>query len=353
MLDEYVSRDTIAQVFLLNPADIKVGQRLRGISDREAFVKLKNSIAVLGVKVPISVRRIGDDWHLVVGQNRLDACRELGIANIPAREETGSDDDARIWEIAENLHRIELTVLERAHHEAEWARLFQLGTRAAARDLGVPVTAVHRSLKIDSLSWEAKAAAITHELDDNQSALEEAAEKTTWEEQVEVLKRRAEKAEAAKRARASKPRKPNPETAPQPEPTPESDEPADDVESKPTCATAKQRPMPEHLRPICTALWKLKKRDRSYIWYFLISNWRRDRAPEPQRNRSPSTSERLLPIIRRRRNLPKISTDTAKRSRCAPGMWSGLNSYMRPVPERKTWLLRVAQPQQLGNDWRC
>jgi hypothetical protein len=173
-------------------------------------------------------------------------------------------------------------VLERAHHEAEWARLFQLGTRAAARDLGVPVTAVHRSLKIDSLSWEAKAAAITHELDDNQSALEDAAEKTTWEEQVEVLKRRAEKAVAAKRARASKPRKPNPETAPQPEPTPESDEPADDVESKPTCATAKQRPMPEHLRPICTALWKLKKRDRSYIWYFLISNWRRDRAPEPQ-----------------------------------------------------------------------
>lgn len=31
--------------------------------------------------------------------------------------------DARLWEIAENLHRAELTVQERAEHIAEWVRL--------------------------------------------------------------------------------------------------------------------------------------------------------------------------------------------------------------------------------------
>ena len=31
--------------------------------------------------------------------------------------------DARLWEIAENLHRSELTVTERAEHIAEWVRL--------------------------------------------------------------------------------------------------------------------------------------------------------------------------------------------------------------------------------------
>lgn len=31
--------------------------------------------------------------------------------------------DARLWEIAENLHRSELTVQERADHVAEWVKL--------------------------------------------------------------------------------------------------------------------------------------------------------------------------------------------------------------------------------------
>lgn len=99
---------------------------------------------------------------------------------------------ARLWEIAENLHRAELTVQERADHIAEWVRLTaekvsQLGTpsggkqpreqgvRKAAEDLGLAKSDVHRAVKIASITDEAKEAAREAGLDDNQSALLEIA----------------------------------------------------------------------------------------------------------------------------------------------------------------------------------
>lgn len=42
------------------------------------------------------------------------------------------DDEARMWEIAENLHRADLTVLERDEHIAEWVRLSDVQSSQAA-----------------------------------------------------------------------------------------------------------------------------------------------------------------------------------------------------------------------------
>jgi hypothetical protein len=99
----------------------------------------------------------------------------------------------RLWEIAENLHRAELTKLERDENIAEWIRLTeqssqldtkglghrpQGGVNAAARDLGVDKNEAHRAVKVASLSDEAKAAAVEHGLDDNRSALLAAAKES-------------------------------------------------------------------------------------------------------------------------------------------------------------------------------
>jgi hypothetical protein len=45
------------------------------------------------------------------------------MAEIPVVVETGSELEARLWEIAENLHRAEPTALERAEHISLWIRL--------------------------------------------------------------------------------------------------------------------------------------------------------------------------------------------------------------------------------------
>ena len=94
----------------VSPTDIIVGARLRAL-DRESVERLKESISKIGLKTPISVRSSEPGWTLVSGRHRLEACIELGMDEIPVVAETGSELEARLWEIAENLHRAELTAL--------------------------------------------------------------------------------------------------------------------------------------------------------------------------------------------------------------------------------------------------
>lgn len=105
---------------------------------------------------------------------------------------------ARLWEISENLHRAELTALERDEHVAEWIRLAnektkldgvssQVGTklskrgrtgegrpesgvRAASRELGIDKDDAHRAVKVAGLSDAAKKEARKVGLDDNWSS---------------------------------------------------------------------------------------------------------------------------------------------------------------------------------------
>jgi len=95
---------------------------------------------------------------------------------------------------AENLHRAELTALERSEHVAELIRLAekkkpdaseklsqvatvskggrgnQEGVRAAARELNIDKDDAHRAVKVANLSHAAKEAARETGLDDNRSA---------------------------------------------------------------------------------------------------------------------------------------------------------------------------------------
>jgi hypothetical protein len=96
--------------------------------------------------------------------------------------------EARMWEIAENLHRAELTSLDRKEQIAEWIELkrAQVGQvsggrgnkgviSAAAEQLGVTRQEAQRSVRIASITKEAKAAARDAGIDDNQCKLLEVA----------------------------------------------------------------------------------------------------------------------------------------------------------------------------------
>lgn len=197
---------------------VVVGPRLRPLND-DAVASLMASIADIGLRTPITVRVLGemevagkvehDVPLLIAGAHRLEAVKRLGHDFIDAYIFDGDDRDARMWEIAENLHRADLTVLERAEQVSEWVRLAeerevsvqvapkpqggrpQGGTRAAARDIGVTRDEARRAEKVAALAPEAKEAAVAAGLDDNQSALLDAAKAETAAAQVEVLNRRA------------------------------------------------------------------------------------------------------------------------------------------------------------------
>ena len=187
-------------------ASIVVGPRLRDL-DMAAVETLAESIDAMGLRTPITLRRDGDALLLVAGAHRLEAAKRLGWEYIDADiVENWSALEARRWEIAENLHRADLTALQRDEQIAEWVRvtdeiLSQVatvspavggrgkegGVRAAAREIGVDKDRAHRAIKVAGLTAEAKKAAREEGLDNNQTALL-AASRAAPDEQVDVLR---------------------------------------------------------------------------------------------------------------------------------------------------------------------
>jgi hypothetical protein len=126
------------------------------------------------------------------------SCR-LGHTHIPT---FNRDYDGQLTEIAENLHRLELTALERAQHVARWLELSKvleedsateakgaqlghpsggeqphdLGVSRAAKELGVSRQEVQRAVKIASIVPDAVTAAKEAGIDINQSKLLKVAE---------------------------------------------------------------------------------------------------------------------------------------------------------------------------------
>lgn len=205
------------------PCDIiVVGPRHRQ-TRRDAVDALADSIRDIGLKTPITVRELSDDGdvELIAGAHRLAAAKRLGWERIDCFVLRCDAVEAEKWQIAENLHRAELTTLERDQHVARWVELVsapqvssqsatkpeggrpESGVRKAARELNIPKDDAHRAVKVASLSDEAKEAARETGLDDNRTVLLKAA-KADPDEQADVIHfeaaRRAQKPDPAKDA---------------------------------------------------------------------------------------------------------------------------------------------------------
>lgn len=209
------------QIEMIDVDLIEVGERQRPVRT-EAVDSLAASIEKIGLRTPISLRyyadrpaflgegETDDALILLTGAHRLAAVKKLGWNKIECFVAYEGDEiDAQLWEIAENLHRAELTTLERDEQVALWVKLnadklSQLGTvsggrgntggvRAASRELGIGKNDAHRAIKVAGLSDEAKQAARETGLDDNRSALLDAAKGKTPGEQIMAIRARAER----------------------------------------------------------------------------------------------------------------------------------------------------------------
>jgi ParB family chromosome partitioning protein len=198
----------------------------------------------IGLHNPVVVTTAGTGpagqttYDVVSGRHRVAAARLLGWDSIECVQfgenivferlylESGADDidtdiASQMWTISENLHRSELTALERDEQVTKWMEFEEKwrkeknrvlrqngakpgrptgGTRAAARSLGIAENDARRAIKVAALSAEAKQAAREVGLDDHRNALLAAAKEETAEAQVVVLKTRA--ARKPKRAAA-------------------------------------------------------------------------------------------------------------------------------------------------------
>lgn len=168
---------------------------------RDAVDRMVESISRIGLRTPITVRaaevcrdgQMVNGWAVITGAHRIAAAHKLLWEEIDAVVWDGTDQDAELWEVAENLHRAELTVLERSNHLDKWRRLTvdqanaqvahwghtggrpDRGHTRTAEQFGLTRREVERAERIASLPDEAQEAAQVAGLADNQSALLRAA----------------------------------------------------------------------------------------------------------------------------------------------------------------------------------
>lgn len=120
---------------------IEIGERHRALSE-DAVERLAASMKAIGLRSPITVRVVDDYVSLdgevsdgvpvlVAGAHRLAAAKALGWTHIDCIDADDDPISAELWEIAENLHRLDLTTEQRNEHIRRYAELLE--TKAAAK----------------------------------------------------------------------------------------------------------------------------------------------------------------------------------------------------------------------------
>jgi hypothetical protein len=116
-----------------------VGQRHRAL-DPSRIEALAESMDALGLQQPISVYMDGEDGvHLITGLHRLEAARALRWEQIDASFIKMSPVRREMWEIAENLFRVDLSVEQRQEHLRRYAELLSEAEKEALEKLGQDV----------------------------------------------------------------------------------------------------------------------------------------------------------------------------------------------------------------------
>jgi ParB family chromosome partitioning protein len=106
---------------------ITVGDRLRGTNEA-SIGYLAQSMEAIGLRTPVTVVADGtESWLLVAGFRRLAAARRLGWEAVPAFVMEPEGIPAALWEIDENLIRVELTRLEKDQHLLRRKEIFDAG----------------------------------------------------------------------------------------------------------------------------------------------------------------------------------------------------------------------------------
>jgi ParB-like chromosome segregation protein Spo0J len=205
--------------------------------DQAKVAEIANSIKMIGLLHPIGMSLKNGVATLVFGAHRLAACRSLGWKKIAVvepvdiltAEDSYLDDYAlEMMEIAENLHRCELTTSQRNEHLARWVDLIEKrkpdiaaaasiskpgrkpsrAVAEVAKLSGLGRQAVKEAIKTAKLSPEVKAAADDAELSHKQrltiARLPEAEQLSAVAKQA-AIKAKADRAEATAAAKTPKP----------------------------------------------------------------------------------------------------------------------------------------------------
>ncbi|MFF9122499.1 ParB/RepB/Spo0J family partition protein [Streptomyces sp. NPDC014889] len=125
----------------------------REVFDEDALSELVTSIKEVGLLQPVVVRQLGHArYELIMGERRWRACREAGLAAIPAIVRATDDEKLLLDALLENLHRAQLNPLEEAAAYDQLLRDFNCTHDQLADRIGRSRPQVSNTLRLLKLS---------------------------------------------------------------------------------------------------------------------------------------------------------------------------------------------------------
>lgn len=148
--------ETIALI-ALDRIDTKA--QVRTTFDEDSLAELASDIKTRGIMQPITVRQVEEGRFLIVaGERRYRAAAIAGLTAVPALVRNATDAEAEDMQLAENIQREELSLMDTA---AGIRKLFNreknLGKVAALVNKSKPWVCKHLALTMEDMSQHAKA----------------------------------------------------------------------------------------------------------------------------------------------------------------------------------------------------
>jgi ParB family chromosome partitioning protein len=126
----------------------------RKLFDKEKIESLAESIRKDGLLQPVIVRRVGDEYELVMGERRIQAARLAGVPAVPAVLRDVADIDTLRLALVENLQRENLNPLEIAEAYRILTESFGLSMVELAEFLGKDRSTVTNTMRLLGLPDE-------------------------------------------------------------------------------------------------------------------------------------------------------------------------------------------------------
>jgi len=131
---------------------------LREFAEDEEFNEFVESVKRLGIIEPLIVRQNeAGDLEIVCGHRRLFAARKAGLTQIPIIIQQVSDEQALEAQFSENIHRKDLTDMEKAHYIKKIIDKFGFSQKELAKKIGKSEVWISRHLQMLKLEKEKEA----------------------------------------------------------------------------------------------------------------------------------------------------------------------------------------------------
>ena len=119
--------------------------------DKDAIVKLADSIRQYGILQPLSVRKTdGEDgfrYELIAGERRLRAAKMLGLKTVPCILVDVDDEISAELALVENMLRENLGIFEQAAAFSALSEKYGLTQEEIAQEFGIPQRTISYRIK--------------------------------------------------------------------------------------------------------------------------------------------------------------------------------------------------------------